>query len=408
MMADAEKTKWRYFPVAGIALFVTALCAVGAPGLISPPDRDIISPNLVGDAVAKAITALAPEQRETLIKRERNRLQSEPLDSSALDNLSILESLENNSGKAEAFASESARRSLRNVQAQLSILRIYLKNQDYANAMFSLDGVLMSEPQLKDQLFPSVASVINNEQALHELAKVLNRNPAWRGAFFLWLGNNDKSDQVTFRLFNSLRKQGGQPSSEELQAYINTLFGNKDYDRAYFVWLDSLDQNELKKVGNVFDGGFDLEPKNRNFDWTIIPFANAEMTIVPRGEDQTKRALRLSFFNSKSLFGHVFQFLRLQQGHYRFEGEEAGQNFRSPGGLKFTVSCADTGAVLGSSEVFDTTAPWKTFSFDFAIPAESCLLPILRLQSASSAVLDTAMNGEILFDNIKIEKTDSQ
>jgi hypothetical protein len=403
----APNPLWRCSLLAVIIVLVAVITMVGVIGITSPRVRDIVPPDLVGESAVRALKLLKPEAREAMVLREKNRLRDEPLDSSTLDNLSILESLANNPQISVSFASESARRSLRNTASQLNVLGNNLQKKEYALVMYHLDGILVSEPQLGNQLFPSLATIIAEDSALDALTKVLIRNPPWRAQFFSWTNSNDKSGQIMFRLFGSLRKQGDGPSDSELQAYIAALFDHKAYDRAYFVWLDSLGRNELRKVGYVFDGNFDLDAGNKRFDWNLITFANAEIGIAPRRQGQTDRALHLSFYHSAGVFGHVFQYLRLQQGRYHLEGEQSAWNFQSPGGLRLIVYCSETGVALGGSEAFKSPAPWKQFSFDFEVPAESCLLPILRLQSASTAILDTAMNGEILFDKIKIDKIDS-
>jgi hypothetical protein len=388
-------------------LLIAGLVFEGLPMLLGRPERSLVDPGLEGEAVAKALSLLKQDQRIVLMKREKDRIKAEPLDRSALNNLSLLESLADNTGAAEAYALESSTRTLRDVQSQISALRLYLIKKNYAKAMFHLDGILVSEPELGPKLYPSVASLLGDEEAAVHLAKTLNRNPPWRSGFFAWLNANGADDQASFKIFNLLRKQGGAVSNSEVLGYLQKLVTSKNYERAYFVWLDSLDQAALRKVGNVFDGGFDGEAKNQYFDWTFYAFANGEISIVPKRDDPKERVLRLSFYNSTEMFGHVFQYLRLKPGAYRFAGEETANDLEAVGGLRFVVSCADTGAVLSGSSVFLDTTPWQPFSFNLNVPTEGCTTQILRLQSASSAVLDAKLDGEILFDNITITSAET-
>ncbi len=387
-------------------LLVLGVVGLGVRDLAKSQGSDLVDPGLSGEERVKALRALTPEQQNFLQAREEKRLKAEPMDQAALNNLSILGELAGNTAKAKAFAQESATRTLRDTQAQLSVANDYATRQDFVKVMYHLDSVLTAEPGLRDKLFVTLLQLMQNDNSTEQLAKTLNRPPVWRKEFLTWLNTEDHTGYLAFKLFNMMRKQGGAATGEETQAYIKTLIDRKEFDRAYFVWLDSLNENELRQVGNVFDGGFDLEPQNRYFDWTVYPFPNGQIGLVSRTEASKDRVLRLSFYNSIAMFGHVFQYLHLAPGSYRIEGEETARNFRTTGGLRFAVSCGDGGKVLGVGPVFRESAPWKSFSADFEVPPSGCASQILRLQSGSSAVLDVKMDGEVFIDNIKVEPAD--
>ena len=373
---------------------------------MTPPARNIIDPELSGDDAVKALKALSKEQRTTFVVQEQRRLSDVPLDVAALNNLAVLESLAGNTKSAEAYVLESASRTLRDVQSQLGALRFYLGNKDYAKAMFHLDGILVSKPEFGNIVFPAVSALLDDDAAAAELARTLNRDPPWRKNFVIWLNANDKNDQATLKLYGQLRKQGGGALPSELLEYLRTQMANKNYDRAYFVWLDSLDQTALLKVGNVFDGNFELNTKNQYFDWNLYPFENGEIGIVAKRDDNQNRVLRLSFYNSIKKFANIEQYLRIGPGAYQFEGEVAANGLRAEAGLKFVVSCADTAAALGESSAFRVSKPWEKFSFNFNVPDVGCQTQLLRLQSASTAVLEVKLEGEILFDSLKISTVD--
>jgi hypothetical protein len=391
-----------------LACLVAALIVMAFPIWTTVPTRNLIDPALSGDAAVKALTGLTERQRATFQEREKKRLAAEPLDVSALNNLAVLESLAGNTKSAEAYALESASRTLRDTQSQVGALRLYLIRKDYVKAMYHLNGALVSDPELGNSVFPSVGSLLADDEATAQLAKTLNQNPTWRKDFLFWLNANDKNDQLTFKLFNQLRKQGGGATTSEILEYLRKLVAHKNYDRAYFVWLDSLDQTALLKVGNLFDGNFDLEAKNQYFDWNFYPFANGEIGIVPKRDDDKDRVLRLSFYNTTEPFANVEQYLRIRPGVYQFSGEETANSLKAVAGLKFVVYCAGSGAVLGQSPAVHDSNPWQKFSFEFTIPDDTCQTQLLRLQSASTAVLDAKMDGEILFDSLAIAAVEKE
>jgi hypothetical protein len=392
----------RLFMPSVLGWMIAGLLFFAAPTIFYQQERSLISPDLQGEAAVNAIKALSAEQRKVLSEREKQRLFVEPLDLSALNNIALLESLENHADAAQAIALEASNRSLRDIQSQLSALRLYLIKKDYAKASYHLDGILVSDPLLAPSLYPSISTLINDDAAAELLAKILNRNPPWRSGFITALVENDKTSQLAFKLFSQLRKSGGAPDKYELLSYLRKLTASNDYDRAYFVWLDSLDETALLKVGNVFDGGFDLEPKNLIFDWSVYPFTNAEVGVIQKQDNSKNRVLRLSFYKTTEQFGNVSQMIRLHPGHYAFSGTYMANGFKAAGGLKAQVICIEVGSALGESEPFVSSSPWQSFGFEFKVPVEKCTVQLLRIISASPAILDAKLDGEILFDDFKI------
>jgi hypothetical protein len=392
----------RLFMPSALGCLIFGLFFLAAPTVFNQQERNLINPDLKGDAAIKAIKAFSVEERRTLSKRERQRLSVEPLDLSALNNIALLEGLANHTEAAQAIALEASNRSLRDIQSQLSALRLYLIKKDYAKASYHLDGLLVSEPLFAPKLYPSINTLINDDAAAELLAKTLNRNPPWRSGFITALIENDKTSQLTFKLFSQLRKTGGAPDKYELLAYLRKMTASGDYEGAYFVWLDSLDETALLKVGNVFDGGFDLEPKNQIFDWSVYPFTNAEVGVIQKQDNSKNRLLRLSFYNTTEQFGNVSQMTRLRPGHYTFSAAYMANAFKAAGGLKVQVVCIEAGSALGESEPFVVSSPWQTFGFEFRVPNEKCAEQLLRIISASAAALDARLDGEILFDDFKI------
>jgi hypothetical protein len=385
-----------------LVFLIIALLFMAIPKAFNQPERNLIDPNLRGEAAVNAVKALRPEDRKSLSMRERQRLTAEPFDVSALDNLALLEDLDNHAEAAQSIALEASDRSLRNIQSQFRALRLYLLKKDYAKASYHLDGILVSDPQMAPSLYPSISALFNDDAAVELLAKTMNRNPPWRSSLVNALVENDNTSQLAFKLFSQLRRTGGAPDKYELLSYLKKLTSSNQYERAYFVWLDSLDETALRKVGNVFDGGFDLEPKNQIFDWSVYPFSKADIGVIQRRDNLKNRVLRLSFYNTTEQFGNVSQMTRLRPGQYVFSGSHLANAFKVAGGLKVQIICVEAGSALGESKPFVDSSPWQSFSFEFKVPDEKCAVQLLRIISASPAILDAKLDGEILFDDFSI------
>ncbi len=396
----------RVMMVFNAALALMALATLSLYVLRTPETtRDLVDTTLKPEAAAKALNALTPEARAALISRESDQLLREPLDLLALSNLSVLKSLNGEQKAADAMVLEAARRSLRDAQTQVSAIRLSLAANDYDKAFYHLDGLLTAQPEIATSTFQALLAIPNRSEVAKAMAKLLLRDPPWRNTFMNWVAASDTSGLLAYEIFNSLKKNDGEIRDWEMRTYLGNQFNFKNHERAYFVWLDSLTNEELKKAGGIFDGDFDLKPRNLLFDWTIDPISNADVGVAARPEDIKNKSLRLLFFNSTKPFSHVYQFLRLPAGRHSLSGEWTASSLRTPAGLFWQMSCVEGGGQVMQSEAFAQSAPWSQFKAEITIPEEKCQTQLLRLMTASAAVLDAAIDGELRFDNLQISST---
>ena len=379
-----------------VYLAAAAGVQVSRPGLVS--DRE--TPEEAG----KTLLSLPQDQIALLAEREKIRLSSEPLDLQALSNLSLLASLAGHKVAAQELSQEAANRSLRDPFTQLSAAETQLQNTNYARAFYHVDALLSSQPGLDDKIFPMLGSLLDNVGAVPELAKTLAAEPRWRTSFTTWLAGNDSMGQRAFALFNAIRSAQGGVKPEEMRALIENQIKQKNYDKAYFYWLDSLGPAELAKAGNLFDGQFTFEPNNQYFDWNIVPAQNVDVSIVPVNKENVGRELRLSFINNTAIYGHVFQYLHLRPGQYEMSGKWASSTLTTSGGLRWTTACLESSQAIGNSQTFATASPDEAFRFAINVPEIGCDFQVLRLVTASSAVLDAKINGDIRFQQLQIEE----
>ncbi|MBG1233224.1 hypothetical protein [Aestuariivirga litoralis] len=388
-------------PVSMAAATTLALAATLALGPLRA-DRTLTDPVLMEADPVGALKALTPDQVAQLTLREKQRLLAEPLDLLALSNLTVLNDLAGNAAASKAISLEAASRSQRDSVTQLSAITSYLNAKDYKNAFTHLDGLFTSRPDMAEKMFSSLPALLNDQKAVAALADILNRQPPWRAAFTSWLIQNDTSGETAFALFNALRKVDGTVEPSETRAFVTRQFTQENYDKAYFYWLDGLSQNELLKLGNIFDGSFTLEPHNQYFGWNILPLPNAEITLVPRNDPQKSNALHLTFYNNTQSFEHVYQVLHLRPGNYTLAGEWSSSRLTSPAGLTWTISCLESTTQIAATQSFNSASPHTGFSQAVTVLPDACNFQILRLVNASSAALDAKIDGDLEFSNLTI------
>jgi hypothetical protein len=354
------------------------------------------------DELVETLKKLSPSERSTKVAAQVESLISEPLNIDIINNVALLEALGDNPKKSESIVVEAASRSLRDVQSQLSAVNILLGKREFGKAMFHIDGLLRSRPKLEEQLFRVLSQVRREPRGLTNVAEVLNQNPIWRWHYLDTVFTEDEKGLEAFQLLTTLRKAGGRVTDDELHYYIGAQIGKKNYDIAYFAWLDSLDEEALKMVSFVYDGKFDRTPRNQYFDWTIHPYANSIIDVITNPGEPSNRVLSMDFRGSRDAFAHVQQYLKLPPGDYQLTGEWQAEKFQSPSGFQWQVYCLGGAENSPPSRPLGTTNAWEKFSFSVTVPLEKCDTQLLQLQSASVAVLDQRFDGAVLIDNLNL------
>lgn len=330
------------------------------------------------------------------------KLRQNSLDPEALQYLGIVAGLRKNTSQQERLALNAARLSQRDPRTQLAAFAIALQKQNFTEALYQLDGMLRARPELEPQFFPVLSSIILRDDALVALAKTLAALPPWREKFIDYQIAQPDGWRTVLRLFRAMRDGNGRPSNLEMSHLLTALAQRRDYEQAYFVWLDALDENALARVEGVFDGGFDLDPHNQLFDWNIRPAKNALVSVESRPGSSVNRALKVDLFGHKGRFSDVYQYLRLPSGQYTMRYDVMVQSLKGPNGLAWRLRCPDDNKILAETKEISTVGPWSTTNLIIAIPTD-CTTQVLQLETAAYPGSEPMLTGTFLFDDMKIE-----
>ena len=212
-----------------------------------------------------------------------------------------------------------------------------------------------------------------------------------------------KSPATSYGVLASLRSSPSPPTAAELRQLLTKLIANRDYETAYFVWLDFLSEVDLRKAANIYDGNFELNAQNLLFGWNFEKLKNTDIRIVPRSTSSTDRMLRVEFLNTRDRFAHVWQLLRLAPGNYDFTGEMKADRLATEVGLVWRIYClGESERPIAATHRLFTASTWAQFETFFEIPKENCPAQRLRLEVDSKAALDQLITGQVYFDNLQL------
>ncbi len=379
------------------------LVLIGLPKSIGVGrDFHLVDAKLQGQDFLAAVQQLKPDEIAAFETRETQAFLAEPLDMVAMQNMLLLAGLRKDAAKQEQLALLLPRFSKRNVSVQMAAANIMLGKQDYDGGLLEMDAMLKAHPEVGADVYPLFVALAAQKAGVKALARVLVQNPPWRWDFIRHAITADSEAQSAYSILAAVRQEKGEVQTYEVRQLVATLVRAGKIDKAYFIWLDFLKDDDLRLVRSVFDGDFDRDSQNMQFDWTITPRKNARIAIENRRGSAVNRNLVLDFAADKGVFANVKQLLVLSPGNYAMSLEYMGQNLKTEKGLVWILRCA-SGTVLGRSGEFKTSGPWAQYAFDFKVPEEACPTQSLSLESSSRAVLDTPIAGQMYFDSIKIQ-----
>jgi hypothetical protein len=198
--------------------------------------------------------------------------------------------------------------------------------------------------------------------------------------------------------------QRGVIDAETVRSYVRDLKAVGAGGDAYALWL-SLHGKSLPILYNAsFDRDFELD----GFDWEApsanTPARRVGVTVERRRAEERGSVLDLSFTGRPVGLPILRQYLFTGPGHYRLHGDYRGREFRMEDGLVWAVRCGKDSAGL-SAPLRDTGGLWRTFEFDFKLPADCGMVASLQLETANPADATLGARGRMFFDNFSLERT---
>jgi len=334
-------------------------------------------------------------------------LANDPINARALGILGQLAVAAGEEADVAKFLHAAARRSIRESLAVYWLMWKSYEDRDYATAIYCADALLRTRSQAAAQVMPILIHMAENSSASGELTKTLLNNPPWRSNFLSSLGQKAKDPRVTLELLLALRETSTPPKAEDVRNYVNALIGRKNYELAYYAWLQFLPPEQLGSSGFLFNGSFDVTPSGLPFDWVMGEGSGVTMDIVNRPDQPDRRALLIEFGHGRVDFNGVQQLTMLAPGTYEFKGRYRGE-LVGKRGLVWRITCIDApGAPLGESPMVVGASPkWKDIDFSFAVPETDCRAQQVRLELDARMASELLVSGAIWYDELRIARVD--
>jgi hypothetical protein len=274
---------------------------------------------------------------------------------------------------------------------------------DNAAALAHLDQMLRVQPELSLRMNPVLLALAAQAPVQADFAALLEKMPPWRADFMPRLIVQSPDCTVLFPLIERLRKSPEGLTEQELSMWLDRLGHDRQWGPAYLTWVQSLSAEGSRRIGNVYNGSFELEPSNLGFDWRFTNEPGARITRAQVTGAKEQLALRIEFDDRRVPFQNVRQQLALAPGSYRFQGRRRLDDLRTERGLVWTLTCAEDGRAIAETEPMSGRREWESFSLDLVVPTENCGGQWLTLRLPARIPAEQRIGGVAWFDDLQIK-----
>jgi hypothetical protein len=350
---------------------------------------------------APAIT-LDPQTRAQVRASAQLVLANDPLNAGAMRILGQVATDDN----AAKLMQAAVRRSIRESIAVYWLMLDSAKKGDDATAIHYADVLLRTRGNSLPLVLPTLAHAAESD-AHDALETLLASNPPWRRAAFAALLPRVSDSRTPLTLLLAMKNSPNPPTPADLRSYIDFLLSRKNYDLAYYTWLQFLPPEQLRSVGYLFNGSFELPLSGLPFDWTFGAGSGVTIDIAPRTGLNDQHALFLEFGEGRVDFRGVSQWLMLPPGSYQLKGLYRG-SIRGRRGLTWRIKCAGAHTPVGESPMMlGTTLNWKELDIAFRVPDVGCPAQRLQLELDARSASEQLVSGSAWYDELAIARTDA-
>jgi hypothetical protein len=325
------------------------------------------------------IVQRGPSDLDAAEAAARRVLLSAPLQVAALRDLGLVADARKQKARAAAIMERAGLRGFRDVRTQTWLLQRAFAGHESKAALLRMDVLLRTNPEFGERLYPYLAAVLTDDEAVDFLSRRLAADPAWRTPALIYLSAHAHDPGAVARLYQALVTLGRPPNDQEAVALLQRMTMDGRNGAAYLLWISYLPSSALGNLGDLYDGNFQGLPGSPPFNWRFAATPGVTVEVSKAGPSG-KSALHIDFpaDNTVSL---AEQLLILPPGSYRLSGRFMVSRPAAGAHLQWTISCAGSPTQQLSVIRQDggVTSTWTPFSSTFTTP-DHCDAQWLRLE----------------------------
>jgi hypothetical protein len=236
-------------------------------------------------------------------------------------------------------------------RVQLQAADFWLRQAQIDRALVHWSVALRSEPAIHDRLYPVMLHLLENSATRPAFVTLLQDPPEWWDDFFDYVADQAITLDTLRGVYRMRSGDSHPPSLAERSSFMRRLEREKQWLELYFVWLGSLDSQQLQVLGNVYNGSFELPLADKDvenehaapigFDWRAPKIRGVTVETAHTYGIRGNKALHVVFQGLRVHFQHLYQYLLLDPGKYQLRGWVRPEALQTERGVQWTVSCVD-------------------------------------------------------------------
>jgi tetratricopeptide (TPR) repeat protein len=287
---------------------------------------------------------------------------------------------------------------------QIEIGQFWFRQNEIDEALLHWTTALEMKHELREKGFKDLILFMEKPLYLEAMRRViLKHNPLWWAEFFNQAAFSIKNIDQLKGLYEARLSSGANISASEHNAMFERLMRDHQWSDAYFTWVNRLPQSQLKFLGNIFDGGFNLNPSNEGFGWRTNQDQAYHFYMNSGTDKKTPHALEILFSGSQPKNNVlIHQLLLLEPGTFNLKGEVNSEELKAGEGLIWHLNCLN-GTHIGVTTLFQGNMGWTTFNQELTIPhGAECKVQDLSLRISADINQPFIYKGLVRFKNLAI------
>ena len=257
---------------------------------------------------------------------------------------------------------------------------------DLSKAVDEIDILLRRWPDRFSTVANGFPVILSHPDGYQAVLKAIRSNAPWRNDLFPALVADPGGLDLANQLLLDLAASGAPPKVQELSAVIAGNIKQNKYDSAYRLFLFSLNDEEKKLGGYVFNGTFEPLYSKKPFDWQFPNQSGLEVTFSTSHQAvEGEEGATIRFLNAPVKNLTLYQYTELPPGPYRLSLRASGRNLKLPKGFFWSLRCVNAPDNIARLDIPEGTFNRQNISQEIIVPASGCPLQVLRLEASSIA-----------------------
>src|SRR5688572_11578549 len=214
----------------------------------------------------------------------------------------------------------------------------WMRRGNLARSMQHWDVVLTFGVEARPKVFPALLTLAEDPGTQHTfqaaLVPLLQQSVKWWPDFFAHVAANAQHLDTVRALYGLQGKGANDATPAALRAYLERLQREGYWTDAYFVWLNSLKNEQLRVVGDLFNGGFEEPISNLGFDWISVKAGHVLVETAPTYGATGSRALHVVFRGPRVAYRHLGQYMMLPPAAYSMRGRARPDSLQAERGIQ--------------------------------------------------------------------------